>query len=166
MIPLQAAQTLLSSLSSLQSRALTAAAACRITGHAFPVDDPLSSIPNWVPSDVSLREALRLDTSLFVVEAQNLFVDPARDAKNWAAVLSPSADKEVLDALAAWAAPGLEVLAELVGSSDGVLGWASRGDVLAVVVRIVTCCEVLSGKGHPGLERRFEELRGEVATFL
>lgn len=166
MIPLQAAQTLLSSLSPLQSRALAAAAACRVTGHAFPADDPPSGLSSWVASDGSLREALRPDTSLFQVEAQNLFVDPARDAKVWAAALSTSADRDVLDALAGWAAPGLEVLAELVGSGDEVLGWASRGDVLAVVMRIVTCCEVLSGKGYPDIKRRFEELRGEIATFL
>ncbi|MBE3046537.1 hypothetical protein IMZ48_29215 [Candidatus Bathyarchaeota archaeon] len=163
-IPLQAAQTLLSSLATLSSGELAAAAACRVTGHVFPVDDPRSCISSWTPSDVQLRDSLRLDTSLFVVEAQNLFVDPAREARRWGAVLASSADESVLGALAEWVAPGLKALAAL--ESDGVLGWGSRSEVLVVVVRIVVCCGVLSGKGYPEVERGFSELGPDIVALL
>ncbi|SPO02760.1 uncharacterized protein DNG_05435 [Cephalotrichum gorgonifer] len=165
-IPLQAATALLSSLSSLQSRELAAAAACRITGCSFPVNDPQSTIPSWVPSDAQLEEATKLDTSLFAVEAQNLFVDPAREAERWRVVLSSCADDEVLSALAEWTAPGLKALGQLMSSGDGVLGWSSSRGAHAVAVRIVLCSMVLAQKGCPGFEEGFRGLGEGVATFL
>lgn len=107
---------------------------------------------------------MKVDTSLFLVEAQNLFVDPAREARRWGEVLSSCVDKEVLDALAAWVAPGLEALAGM--EDDGVLGWGSRGEVLTIVVRILACCRVLSDKGYPEIERVFTGLGADVAALL
>lgn len=119
---------------------------------------------SWTASDAQLGDAMELDTSLFLVEAQNLFVDPAREARRWGEVLSSCADREVLDALAAWVAPGLQALAGL--EDGGVLGWESRGEVLTIVVRILACCRVLSGKGYPEVERMFSELGADIAALL
>lgn len=178
MIPLQAAATLLTSLASLppsspEGKDLAAAAACRITGHAFPVDNPLSSIPTWVPSDVQLDGATKLDTSLFAVEAQNLFVDPAREARRWSEVLAPCTDGEILSALAAWTAPGLKALARLReaeggdGDGDGgVLGWGSRPGAHAVAVRIAVCSAVLAGRGYPDVDEGVAELGGTGALRI
>lgn len=119
---------------------------------------------SWTASDAQLGDAMELDTSLFLVEAQNLFVDPARESRRWGEILSSCEDREVLDALAAWVAPGLKVLAGL--EDDGVLGWGSRGEVLTIVVRILACCRVLSDKGYPEIGRVFSELDADIVALL
>ena len=113
---------------------------------------------------MQLGNALRLDTSLFVVEAQNLFVDPAREARRWGDVLASCPDRGVLDALAAWVVPGLTALKEV--EEDGMLGWGSRSEVLTIVVRIVASCKVLSRNGYPDIEREFSGLGPDVTALI
>lgn len=94
-----------------------------------------------------IQEARRQDTVLFVEEKANLFVDPVRDAKNWAdalAELHPSSpDHEMLSEITAWCTEGLSALIEIVETQeDGPLGWTSKPDVFALGMRIILMTRV------------------------
>lgn len=94
-----------------------------------------------------LQEARRQDTALFVEEKANLFVDPVKEAKNWAdavAELNPcSFDPCLVSEIATWSIDGLTSLIEIAESQeDGPLGWTSKPDVFALGMRIILTAKV------------------------
>ncbi|KAF2150511.1 hypothetical protein K461DRAFT_258930 [Myriangium duriaei CBS 260.36] len=87
------------------------------------------------------------DTALFAREKQNLFIDPAREARVWSQV-AQRMDKgamvpEVLDKLQNWVIDGMRALLERT-EKNGPLGWASfSGDVFALESAVLFAVEVL-----------------------
>ena len=127
------------------SGAFRAHAAGRMVGHASSVDveEASSSSSSWTPAEAQLREALRFDGALFVVEDQNLFVDEVREALRWRDVLfppppspqlrapspttpaaTPTPTQQIqiqtpeLRALASWTEDGLRALGRLVAENE------------------------------------------------
>lgn len=95
-----------------------------------------------------LQGARRQDTALFVEEKANLFVDPVKEAKNWAdalAELHPSSlDDEMISEMGAWSIEGLTALIEITESrEDGPLGWTTKPDVFALGMRVILTAKVL-----------------------
>lgn len=89
-----------------------------------------------------LQEARQQDTALFVEEKANLYVDPVKEAKDWAnalAELSPcSFEPCLVSEVAAWSIDGLSALIEIAESrEDGPLGWTSEPDVYALGMKII-----------------------------
>lgn len=100
-----------------------------------------------LPSPKTVLEALRRDdNALFVEEKQNLYIDEAREAELWQAVLI-SLDRMVWNAdalqhLHSWAVKGVDALIEAAqGEEDGPLGWTSKPDVYVLGVRILLAAE-------------------------
>lgn len=94
-----------------------------------------------------LKEARRQDTSLFVEEKANLFVDPVQEAKNWADALeklcSSSLESDIISEFGAWSVEGLTALIEIAESQeDGPLGWTSKPDVFALGMRVILMAKV------------------------
>ncbi|KAL8734098.1 MAG: hypothetical protein Q9181_003306 [Wetmoreana brouardii] len=88
------------------------------------------------------------DTTLFVEEKQNLYVDEAEEACNWQNVLISvewtAKDTGVLNGIRRWAAEGVETLIKLTEEEpDGPLGWTSKPDVFTLGVRIILAAEAL-----------------------
>ena len=116
-------------------------------------DDPcLSSTLRLKWRVVSVKEMLNLvmmpDTSLFVEEKQNLFVDDVQDAQNWARALRKlqgnSIDEDTTSELHQWVAMGLHTLVENAQKEDsGALGWSFVPDVFAIGMRVLFAAEVL-----------------------
>lgn len=168
-IPMQAAANLLSTWShgSDLSPELSAAAACRMVGHDFPVDAPPSALGALGSGSEQLQEALKFDASLFLVEEQNLFVDEVRETKRWKEVFVSTLKDEkkredpALDALAAWTRPGLKMLLDMAEEKgDGALGWTSRPAVFAVCARIVVSAVALvEVGGFEDVQRDLESLK-------
>lgn len=106
----------------------------RITLHLHPVRE-------------MLKEARRQDTSLFVEENANLFVDPVQEAKNWADALGKlrpsSLEPDIISEFGAWSVEGLTALIEITESrEDGPLGWTSKPDVFALGMRVILMAKV------------------------
>lgn len=86
------------------------------------------------------------DTSLFVEERQNLYIDEVQEAGVWLDVLlslHPRAvDLGILRQLHRWAAEGTDALIEAAErETDGPLGWTSKPEVFTLGVRIIHAAE-------------------------
>jgi len=97
-------------------------------------------------SDILLGETK--DSALFAEEKQNLFIDPAREAKTWSMILSnlsPHAfDDSTIKDLSDWTVSGLDALTTRIsGGLDGPLGWTREPDIFVLGLRIIYASEVL-----------------------
>ena len=154
------------------SGAFRAHAAGRMVGHVPSADveaETEEAGASWTSAEAQLREALRFDDALFVVEDQNLFVDEVREVLRWRNVLFPPppppsiqpttspttsttpspTETPELDALASWTQDGLHALRCLVengdaDADDGPLGWPSKPEVFAICARVLVCAAALS----------------------
>jgi hypothetical protein len=164
-VPTEAATRLLQTLRGASGPRITAAAACRLIGHVFPVDNPTAELVDghWIPAQTQLENSMRVDDSLFVVEEQNLFVDEVREAKRWAAVLASlrEVDGTTAAALKTWTNGGLRALVKVAAErDDGPMGWTSSPAAFAVCTRIILAAVVLV-KRHlaPEFEAVLDKLR-------
>jgi hypothetical protein len=127
-------------------------AAGRIVGHAYHAGDlgfAEAAPRNWTPAATLLEEAMKVDSALFVVEEQNLYVDALRETRRWVSVLagrhsnsssSGGQTPDVPEALADWSFAGLEALERMCEQPrlvDGPLGWTSKPRVFAVCARVM-----------------------------
>lgn len=118
-----------------------------------------------------LDEVLTPSTALFAQEKQNLFKDDVLDALSWSRVLSsvsPSAISSVSDSAATWTANALSTLsAKYTDETDGALGWASKSEAFAWLVRVVCLADVVlqsSAKGKGDVKiglRKFADAMGK-----
>lgn len=106
---------------------------------------------------------MRVDSALFAVEEQNLYVDSLRETRRWAALLAKAiqttkpgnvdanAIDEVAFALARWSLAGLNALAQACernAGGDGPLGWTSKPRVFALCAKVILAAKcVLARKG-------------------
>ena len=97
---------------------------------------------------VSLGDAKREDTALFIEEKQNLYIDEVQEAYYWAKIitkLSPSfIDRDSARELEVWAMQGLAALTELAEAEiDGPLGWTTKPEVFTMGLRIIYAAGVV-----------------------
>lgn len=89
------------------------------------------------------------DTSLFMVEKQNLFIDQQREAGMWADALKRLTRAQrpttaVRNTLVVWTKIALGLLRErIVSEEDGPLGWASRPDMFIFGMRVWFAVDVV-----------------------
>ena len=110
--------------------------------------DRLTGSGVFVNVEERLIAALEDDDALFVVEKQNLYMDPVREAWFWCRVLQHlhacSLPHQVLKAFGRWTARGTTALkahTALVG--DGPLGWTSKPEVFALGMQVIHAAEVV-----------------------
>ena len=118
----------------------------RVSGIALTGQSDKDDISNMMNDPISVQDLLRAarteDTSLFVEEKQNLYIDQVQEAERWAKVigdLSQSAiDNELLAKLERWGLAGLECLLDIAGHEiDGPLGWTSKPEVFVLGIRVL-----------------------------
>lgn len=96
-------------------------------------------------------------TLLFAREKQNLFLDPVREVGVWAGVLEVlridgAADRETVRTVEEWCVAGLNELGRLTREErDAAMGWASRGEVFLLGVRVVGAASVVLAWKRRGL---------------
>lgn len=120
--------------------------------HSTNQDEGLFTVKNRIALQLSsvrdiLQDAIRQDTALFVEEKANLFMDPVKEAKNWADAIAEfypsSLVSDMVSEGSAWSIEGLTALIEIAESrEDGPLGWTSKPDVFAVGMRIILMSKV------------------------
>lgn len=107
--------------------------------------DHLSLVPFRSVQEM-MQEVRRQDNALFAEEKQNLFIDPVREAENWALVLMNATQLEkvvsITSAIESWTMEGLEVLIETANEEDGPLGWSIKPDVFTLGMRILLAAKV------------------------
>lgn len=132
-----------------QSESATAAGSCSIT--------PLSTL---------LQEARKPDTSLFVEEKQNLYIDEVEEARRWAHMLSELKSDGItqlpISRLSVWTTEGLAIVAtNIANEEDGPFGWTSKPEVFTLVMRVVLAAKVLISHGIE--VHKCEELLKDIA---
>jgi hypothetical protein len=163
-VPLLTTHTLATYLSTAfpDSRALATFALRRLT-HT-PARTPLFSTPF-----AHLLAADRTqDNALFATEKQNLYHDSALDAVVWARVLSSLSHAALSTSqrcgLGAWVADALRVLGNTAArESDGALGWATKGEVFALLVGVLAAADVVLRVGEAADQGR---MRVALRVFL
>lgn len=103
----------------------------------------------------SLRACTQGRNVIFEEEKQNLFLDPVSDAEDWHQVLANiNSDCWVPEwkcEFTQWIVEGLESLtAELREKDDGPLGWVSKADTFAMIMRVLYGARIVMcwGKGE------------------
>lgn len=102
----------------------------------------------FTPVECLLRQAAHEDTALFTIERQNLYVDEAKQARQWSETLQlmpPEACSMPLRLqLETWTAEGLHALLERAGAErDGPLGWTFKRDVFTIGMRVIYAAGLL-----------------------
>lgn len=124
-----------------------------------------------IPVKDLLTAARKEDSSLFVEEKQNLYIDPVQEASRWAAaihLLSPSAfHPHLASQLEEWALEGLKHLTDVAhGEIDGPLGWTSKPEVFVLGMRVLEAVKVVKIWGEKGsLERSVEDVDPLLAEW-
>jgi hypothetical protein len=108
------------------------------------------------------------DNALFATEKQNLYKDDALDAVFWARVLSDLSPAAISTAqrqgLAAWVIDALRVLGETAAEEpDAALGWTSKAEVFALVIRVLSVADVVLRSGAAVDQGR---VRSALRVFL
>lgn len=101
-----------------------------------------------VPAESVLHADQQTATALFAIEKQNLFIDPAREARLWSRVLMklhPSAFSPKLVAdLTRWTLAGLDALMHKATTAPGgSLSWARKPDTFTYGLQAFYAAEVL-----------------------
>ena len=117
---------------------------------------------------LSLREARKEDTALFVEEKQNLYIDEVQEANHWARFItklsSSAIDRDSAHKLEVWALQGLAALTEMAEAEiDGPLGWTTKPEVCTLGVRIIYAVEVILHWAGMGIA---SVLEGEIREAL
>ncbi|KAH7162646.1 putative death-receptor fusion protein-domain-containing protein [Dactylonectria estremocensis] len=124
-----------------------------------------------------LREAMKFDDSLFVIEEQNLFIDEVRECQRWVAAfenMSWSLEDKVLKHLTSSTHEGLLSMGGLTSEEDGPLGYSSKPQVFAILSRVVQAAAALT-RYHPdpshratveGVSRLFQSGKGHISGLL
>lgn len=127
-----------------KSSAFWAGAVQRITGkQSRPNQSPR------FPSPRTLLERLKPeDTTLFVEEKQNLYIDEAKEAGIWLEVLLSmdltAIETRTLRKLESWTCEGIDALIETASTEfDGPLGWTSKPEVFTLGARILHAAHAL-----------------------
>ena len=128
---------------SVLSRSMENTASAR-AGHST-VGKRLINLPDI---RVSLGEARKEDTALFIEEKQNLYIDEVQEASHWARIIaklsSTSIDRDSAHELEVWAMQGLAALTEMAQAEvDGPLGWATKPEVFTMGARITSAAGVI-----------------------
>ncbi|KAL8894426.1 MAG: hypothetical protein Q9192_004333, partial [Flavoplaca navasiana] len=94
-------------------------------------------LPEFPSPRGSLERLKPEDTTLFVEEKQNLYIDEAKEAGIWLDVLlsmdSSAIEIKTLRKLESWTFEGIDALVETASTEyDGPLGWTSKPEVLAL----------------------------------
>ncbi|KAK7414512.1 hypothetical protein QQX98_006623 [Neonectria punicea] len=103
-----------------------------------------------------LKEAMKFDDSLFVIEEHNLFIDEVRESQRWTAAfesLQWSPEDDLLKSLTASVCGGLLPMEALASKEDGPLGYASKPQVFAILSRVIRAAIALM-KHHPEPSQR------------
>ncbi|KAL8672193.1 MAG: hypothetical protein Q9168_003325 [Polycauliona sp. 1 TL-2023] len=101
------------------------------------------------PSPRTLLNQLKPeDTTLFVEEKQNLYIDEAKEAGIWLGVLlaikSTAIETKTLRNLEIWAIEGIDALIEVASAEfDGPLGWTWKPEVYTLGMRILHAAQAL-----------------------
>ena len=95
-----------------------------------------------------LNDALANNSTLFVVERQNLYIDDVREAHLWSRAMKRvnprNISADVLEAFVQWAVQGYHALmSRTTEITDGPLGWTSKPEVFTIGMRIIYAFEVL-----------------------
>ncbi|KAF2270317.1 hypothetical protein CC78DRAFT_611968 [Lojkania enalia] len=109
---------------------------------------PLQATLFAQPFNVTLAEARKEDTALFVQEKQNLFKDDTLDIMLWTHILkslSPRAvSAQVISQITNWVLDALYVLTITAKSEiDGALGWMSKVEVFTLILRVICAAGVI-----------------------
>ncbi|MCJ1400930.1 hypothetical protein MMC11_004141 [Xylographa trunciseda] len=88
------------------------------------------------------------DSSLFVEEKQNLYIDPVQESQRWASVLvhiSPTTlDDFITSSLIAWVLVGLECLLHIADQEvGGPIGLMSKPEIFTLGVRVLEAARVI-----------------------
>ena len=120
--------------------------------HAIPTETPA-----WNPRPIPqiLKQAMKPNTTLFVEEKQNLFVDEVQEAERWAGILkslsSTAVHSSLIPILETWIAQGFGALSEMAEVEEGgPLGWTSKSEVFLLGMRILFMADVLLDWGRRG----------------
>ncbi len=100
------------------------------------------------PATLLFKAAMEDDTSLFVEEKQNLFVDETKEAESWSCILKQldlsAVGNDVIAELGKWVQEGLPLVLESVKNNvDGPLGWTTKPEMFLVGIRIVLGADVI-----------------------
>lgn len=118
-----------------------------------------------------MQEVRKQDNALFAEEEQNLFLDPVKEAQNWALVLMNSNQlRKVVSLIATienWTIQGLKVLIATADEEDGPLGWSTKSDIFILGTRILLAARVQYHWLQAGLKREtFSKILGLLRTLL
>ena len=114
--------------------------------------------------------ARREDTSLFVEEKQNLYIDLAQESQRWASVLRhifpTSVEDSMISSLTEWAVAGLKCF---VGIADqetgGPLGWMTKPEVFTLGIQVLETARVLRTWENGGLIPQTPGLESIMTRF-
>ncbi|KAI9702425.1 MAG: hypothetical protein M1836_000904 [Candelina mexicana] len=100
------------------------------------------------PAELLFDTAMEEDTSLFVEEKQNLFLDEAEEVENWSYVLRrccrSARGDDVRAKFEPWIQEGLSVILENVKTKvDGPLGWTSKPEIFLLGMRFILGADVI-----------------------
>ncbi|KAI9837726.1 MAG: hypothetical protein M1819_006660 [Sarea resinae] len=125
-----------------------------------------------------LSKYLKEDTTLFVEEKQNLFVDPVREIDIWSQVLLRLSSVPITSAssltskFTTWVSEGLETLLSATADhdTDGPLGWTTKPEVFALGIRVICAAGVVLEWGEREndkiLDRAvIENIRGRLESL-
>ncbi|KAK7425361.1 hypothetical protein QQZ08_008147 [Neonectria magnoliae] len=126
----------------------------RMMGDArYPVLDKTNS---KVDVADQLKEAMKFDDSLFVIEEHNLFIDEVRESQRWTAAFASlqwSPQDALLKSLTSSVCGGFLPMEALASKEDGPLGYASKPQVFAILSRVIRAAVALM-KHHPEPSQR------------
>ncbi|KAL9001465.1 MAG: hypothetical protein Q9169_000040 [Polycauliona sp. 2 TL-2023] len=111
--------------------------------HSRPHPEPEFSSPRLLLSQLKPE-----DTTLFVEEKQNLYIDEAKESGIWVGVLlamdTNAIDLDTLRKLETWATEGIDALIDVASTEiDGPLGWTWKLEVYTLGVQILYAAQVL-----------------------
>lgn len=164
----------------------------RITGRNFVIS-PQGTVEQFEIEE-QLEEILLPDTSLFVEEHQNLWMDEHREMSRWSKVFNKLPTHTLVEGgeggehsfesplgrVVTYATQGLQALADQLhggedgeDGEDGVLGWSSKARVWALAAGIISCTNAVlahlsRGPGVTNLPKTIEDhpFRKEVRGML
>ncbi|MCJ1386583.1 hypothetical protein MMC17_009709 [Xylographa soralifera] len=147
----------------------------RLTGRELAVTHNKNSVGSaYVPQAevddflLPIRDLFEIarkeDTSLFVEEKQNLYIDPAQESQRWAFVLvhiSPATLKNsITSSFVEWALAGLECLVDIAAQeAGGPLGWTTKPEVFTLGIRVLETAQVLRNWEKRGLIKQIPNLK-------
>lgn len=108
---------------------------------------------NLKPIANMLEQAIKPNTTLFMEEKQNLFIDEVQETERWTGILkslsSMAVSSSLIPILETWVVQGLRALIETAKAQEGgPLGWTSKAEVFLLGMRILAMADVLLDWGQ------------------